>query len=177
MSGITLPAMCLCLTSGAALGVFYLLLKLVRLLLRGGRLCAALMDVVFCLVCGIVAFLCALVVDQGRLRMIQAALQGLGAWGVIVALGPWVSGGARRIRKASAWVWGLLLKPVRAVRRFLQEKRKKRRARRLEKKRQKKQQKQRARQNASKNAGKKPGKKKKVGRKPKKRKKPLEKLT
>lgn len=173
MSGITLPAMCMCLVSGVLLGLFYLLLKLVRLLLQGGRLCIALLDVVFCLTCAVAAFLCALVVDQGRLRLVQAALQGLGTWGAIVALDPLINGIAGRLRRASAWIWGLLMRPVLAARGFLREKRKKRRARRLERKRTK----QLAKRKASQGSRKRPGKKKKVGQKQKKRKKPLEKLT
>lgn len=46
------------------------------------------MDVLFCLVCGATSFLCALAVDQGRLRLFQAVFQGLGAWAAIAGLDP-----------------------------------------------------------------------------------------
>lgn len=99
MMDFTLPVACLCLALGAALGALYLLLKLFRLALGGGKLWEAVSDVIFCLLAAAAAFLCALVVDQGRLRLVQVVLQGLGAWGVIVALEPFASGLGRLLRR------------------------------------------------------------------------------
>lgn len=107
MMDFTLPVACLCLASGAVLGVLYLLLKLFRLMLGGGKLWEAVSDVIFCLLAAAVAFLCALVVDQGRLRLVQMILQGLGAWGVIVALEPFTSSLGRLLRRLGSrlsWV-------------------------------------------------------------------------
>ena len=176
MRDFTLPVACLCLFSGALLGGLYLLMKLVRLLLRGGRLCAALLDVAFCLTAAVVAFLCALVVDKGRLRLVQAFLQALGAWSVVVALDPLVGGIAAWVRKAGAWLRCLLARPFRAVGRFFMAKYGKRRQKRLEKKRAKRRKRPARRRAGPKIAGKAPKKSKKSGVKRKKRKKPLEKL-
>lgn len=113
MNGLSLPAACLCLWTGAALGCLFLLLKLLRLLLRGGRLMTAVMDAAFCLFCAAVAFLCALAVDKGRLRLAQVVLQGLGAWGAIAALDPFVVGLARLVRKIVRRLAAAAGRPVR----------------------------------------------------------------
>ncbi len=47
MTGLTLPAACLCLMTGALLGGLFLFFKLLRGLLYGGRLCAAALDIIF----------------------------------------------------------------------------------------------------------------------------------
>ncbi len=112
MNGWSLPAGCLCLVSGALLGGLFLAIKLLRVLLHSGKLCTALLDVAFCLVCALTAFLCALVVDKGRLRLFQAALQALGAWGVIAALDPFISGVARWLRRTWLWLCAAVRKAV-----------------------------------------------------------------
>ncbi len=93
MTGGTWPIALFCLTSGAALGALFLLCKALRLALGGGKLLTAALDTAFGLVCGAVVFLCALAVDKGRLRLLQAALQALGAWGVVVSLDPLATAG------------------------------------------------------------------------------------
>ena len=67
MTGGLVPAGVFCLAAGAALGCLFLLCKALRLALGLGPWATALVDVLFCLVCGAVSFLCALAVDQGRL--------------------------------------------------------------------------------------------------------------
>ncbi len=112
MTGLTLPAACLCLMTGAMLGGLFLGFKLVRGLLYGGKLCAAVLDVLFCLIWALTAFLCALVIDKGRLRMFQMLLQGLGAWGVISALDPFVNGVTRLVRRAGRRIRRWISRPV-----------------------------------------------------------------
>lgn len=94
-----MPAGCLCLFSGAVLGGLFLAFKLLRLLLRGGKICAAIFDVLFGVICAVVAFLCALAVDKGRLRLFQVVLQLIGAWGAIASLDPLINGGVAWLRK------------------------------------------------------------------------------
>ena len=106
MTGATLPAGCLCLFTGAMLGGVFLGLKLLGLLLRGGRLFTFFSDLLFGLICALTAFVVALAVDSGRLRMFQAALQCLGAWGTIVALDPLLSGFAARLRRVAGRLGG-----------------------------------------------------------------------
>lgn len=182
MTGLTLPTACLCLMTGGALGGLFLLLKLVRGLLRGGRLFAAALDVLFCLIWALTAFLCALVVDKGRLRLFQMVLQVLGAWGAVVALDPFVSGAtalARRIaRRIGAW----LSRPVRFLRRRLGSRLASIKAKRLERRRAIKNRRKKSR--AAYPAGgrgptyrKRPEKSKIYARNKKKPKKPLEKFT
>ena len=88
-----------CLGTGAALGCLLLLFRAARILCRAGKLMTALLDVLYCCLCGAVVFLCALAVDKGRLRLLQVLLQLLGGWAAVTALGPFVSGIALRIKK------------------------------------------------------------------------------
>ncbi len=88
MTGAGAPVVFFCLLTGAALGALFVVLKALRLGLSAGRLLTALLDVLFGIVCGGVVFLSALAVDKGRLRLIQALLQGLGAWAAVTALDP-----------------------------------------------------------------------------------------
>lgn len=112
MTAATWPAAALCLTTGALLGGLFLLLKLLRVLLRGGWLLTAALDLLFCLVCGVTAFLIALVLDKGRLRFFQAALQLLGAWGTVTALDPFITGLSRQIKRLGRFFARKILSPV-----------------------------------------------------------------
>ncbi len=99
MSGQVMAVAFFCLATGAALGCLFLLFRGISLLLGLGRLATGLFDAVFCCLCGGIVFLCALAVDNGHLRLYQAVLQGLGAWCVVVALGPWVRKGSQALKK------------------------------------------------------------------------------
>ena len=112
MSEGILPAACLCLFSGALLGGMFLAFKLLRLLLHGGKLCMAVFDVLLGLACAVTAFLCALALDKGRLRLFQVLLQGLGAWGAVVSLDPLIDGMAAGIRKAGRWLRGFMRRRI-----------------------------------------------------------------
>ena len=112
MNGLSLAAGSFCLCSGAALGCLFLLLKLVRTLLRCGRLATALLDIAFCLFCSAAVFLCALAIDKGRLRLAQAVLQALGAWGAIAALDPLVGGLSLLVQRAARRLAGWARRPV-----------------------------------------------------------------
>lgn len=147
----TLPEASLCLFSGVLLGLAFLAFKLLRVMLGLGRWAAAFLDVLFCLLCALTAFLCALVLDKGRLRLFQAALQLLGGWGAAAALDPLVERAAELIKTVGKKLSGLILKPFK----FLGKKLAK---------------------TSPKRAGK-AAKGKKPGRKRKNPKKPLEKLT
>ncbi len=88
-----------CLATGAALGCLFLLFSAVQLAFHAGKLTCALLDVFYCCLCAAVVFLCALAVDHGRLRLLQAACQLLGGWAAVASLSPFVSGAAKRLRK------------------------------------------------------------------------------
>ena len=77
------------------MGCLFLLFQGVGILLGAKKLGTALLDLVFCCLCGGFVFLCALAVDSGRLRLYQAALQGLGAWAAAASLGPWAAKGGK----------------------------------------------------------------------------------
>lgn len=108
MSGQALPVAVFCLATGAALGCLFLLFQGMSQLLGLKKLGAALVDVLFCCLCGGFVFLCALAVDSGRLRLYQAALQGLGAWCVVAAFGPLAHWGIARLRKIFGKLFSLL---------------------------------------------------------------------
>lgn len=97
-----------CLSTGAALGCLFLLCKVLRLLLRLGKVWTAVMDILFCAFCGMVLFLCALAVDKGRFRLFQAVFQGLGAWCAIEVFDPFVSRAAKLLRSMFCKVHTLL---------------------------------------------------------------------
>lgn len=96
-----------CLGTGAALGCLWLLFQAVRILLRAGKPLTALLDILYCCLCGTAVFLCALAVDHGRLRLFQAALQLLGGWAAVAALGPFVSRAAGALQKIFRRVSGV----------------------------------------------------------------------
>ena len=108
MSGQALPVAVFCLATGAALGCLFLLFQGMSQLLGLKKLGTALVDVLFCCLCGGFVFLCALAVDSGRLRLYQAALQGLGAWCVVAAFGPLARWGIARLRKIFGKLCSLL---------------------------------------------------------------------
>ncbi len=112
MTAASWPAAALCLFSGALLGVFFLFLKLLRVLLRGGRLLTAALDLAFCLTCGLAAFFIALALDRGRLRFFQAGLQLLGGWGAVTALDPFINAVARLIKRANHFFTGRIIRPA-----------------------------------------------------------------
>lgn len=99
-----------CLGTGAALGCLFLLFRALEILLRAGKLLTALLDILFCCLCATVVFLCALAVDKGRLRLFQAALQFLGGWAAVTALGPFVVGLSRQLEKFFCKLSGLFRK-------------------------------------------------------------------
>ena len=88
-----------CLATGAGMGVLYAVLSGVRVLLRAGKWLTAVLDILFCLVCGVVVFLCALAVDKGRLRAYQAGPQLLAGWAAAAALEPFIRGAALKLQK------------------------------------------------------------------------------
>ncbi len=108
MSGQALPLVFFCLATGAAMGCLFLLFQGVGILLGAKKLGTALLDLVFCCLCGGFVFLCALAVDSGRLRLYQAALQGLGAWAAAASLGPWAAKGGKALKKSFWRVSGVL---------------------------------------------------------------------
>lgn len=116
MKGQVFPVLFFCLATGAAMGCLFLLFRGVSLLLGLRRLGTALLDLLCCCLCGAWVFLCALAVDNGRLRLYQAALQGLGAWSAVAALGPFLRRGLALLKKILRGLWGLLDKGGRILR-------------------------------------------------------------
>lgn len=110
MSGGTVRALFFCLATGAALGCLLLLFQAARILLHAGKLLTAVLDVLYCCLCALTVFLCALAVDHGRLRLFQAGFQLLGGWAAVAAFGPFVSGLAKWMRKIFCKVSGLFRK-------------------------------------------------------------------
>lgn len=108
MRGQALPVAVFCLATGAALGCLFLLFRGLSCLLGLKKWAAALLDALFCCLCGGFVFLCALAMDAGRLRLYQAALQALGAWCAVTALGPLWSRCTAALRKTFCRLWGLL---------------------------------------------------------------------
>ncbi|MGI6255340.1 MAG: spore cortex biosynthesis protein YabQ [Acutalibacter sp.] len=108
MSTQALSVVSFCLSTGAALGCLFLLFRMAAWLLGMGKLGTAVLDVLFCCLCGAAVFLCALAVDSGSLRLYQAVLQGAGGWAVVVSLGPWVQRLTLWIRRRFCKVWEVL---------------------------------------------------------------------
>lgn len=80
----------LCLLTGAALGLLYLLCRAVKLAIGFGKIGEAILDILFCAAGAIVFFLVALAMDKGRIRFFQVAFQLAGFTASILALGPFV---------------------------------------------------------------------------------------
>lgn len=99
MSAGIVPALFFCLATGAAMGGLFIAFQVMRLLFGWGKLLTAAADVIFCCLCAVTVFACALAVDHGRLRFIQAAAQLLGGWSVIVVFAPLTGALARRLNK------------------------------------------------------------------------------
>ncbi len=108
MSAQVLGTISFCLSTGAALGCLFLLFRVMAWLLGAGKLGTAVLDFLFCCLCAGAVFLCALAVDSGRLRLYQAALQGAGAWAVVVSLGPWLHRLTRWLQKRFCKLCGVL---------------------------------------------------------------------
>lgn len=78
----------LCVLSGAGLGLFYVLLKMLRILFGIKKIGTAVLDILFFSVAGVVLFLVALAADRGRLRFVQVSLQLIGFLSVLLAVDP-----------------------------------------------------------------------------------------
>ena len=114
-----------CLATGAGLGALYAVFSGVRVLLRAGKGLTAVLDILFCLICGTVVFLCALAVDKGRLRFYQAALQLLGGWSAAAVLTPALCGLAGLWQKIFCRFTGFLQEKFSILRARLRPKQKK----------------------------------------------------
>ena len=115
MKGVTGELLFFCLGTGAALGCLFLLFQAARILCHAGKLGTALLDILYCCLTGTAVFLCALAVDRGRLRLLQVLLQLLGGWAAVTALGPFVSGIARRLEKIFRKISGFFRKKCRIL--------------------------------------------------------------
>lgn len=71
---------------GMALGLFYDILRVLRLTVGAGRLLTGLLDFLFCFVCAAGFFALTLVFCQGQVR--SYGLAGVGLGGVLYAIGP-----------------------------------------------------------------------------------------
>lgn len=112
MSAQVLATVSFCLSTGAALGCLFLLFRVAAWLLGMGKLGTGVLDLLFCCLCGGAVFLCALAVDSGRLRLYQAALQGVGAWAVIAFFGPWARRLALWLPRRFCKLWKVLGRPA-----------------------------------------------------------------
>ena len=108
MTGISvavqLRELLLSVAVGAALGLFYDLLRP----LRRGKLLTALTDLLFC-ACNLLTLLAfALYVGRGRLRIFAVI-------GIVGGMSAWFWIWSAPFRKAQGWLLGLLTKPLRAA--------------------------------------------------------------
>ena len=104
-------ALALCLAAGLLLGLFYDLLRQVRLA-PVPRLLGGLLDLLFWLAAAGLLFSCALALGDGRVRLYMAAGLGLGAALYFFLLSP-------RVRHALALLSRLLGRTIRLVISFL----------------------------------------------------------
>lgn len=118
MSGQGVAVLFFCLATGAALGCLFLLFRGFSALLGFRKWGTALLDLIFCCLCGGMVFLCALAVDKGRLRLYQAGLQALGAWAVVTAFGPWLGKGVERLKRFFEKLSAILVRRVDFLRRL-----------------------------------------------------------
>ena len=107
-------ALALCLTAGVLLGLFYDLLRLVRLA-AVPRLLAGLLDLLFWLAAAGLLFSCALALGDGRVRLYMAAGLFLGAALYFLLLSP----GLRRPLAALSRLLGRLIRLLTAPPRLL----------------------------------------------------------
>lgn len=81
----------LCLVSGVLLGLLFLLMKIVKLALRIGKIGEAVLDILFWAVMAVVFFLLSLAISGGQLRFIQMALSLLGLFAVMLIFDPFIN--------------------------------------------------------------------------------------
>ena len=105
-------ALALCLAAGAALGLFYDLLRLFRRA-PALRLLAGLLDLLFWLAAAGLLFSCALGLGDGRVRLYMAAGLGLGAALYFLLLSPPVRGLLARLSSRLGRLLRLLTAPLR----------------------------------------------------------------
>lgn len=78
MSTIPAETLLLCLVCGVLLGLVFSVLELLRLLFSLGKIAAAVIDVLFCLLAAVVTFLLSLAVSAGHARFFQIACEAIG---------------------------------------------------------------------------------------------------
>lgn len=110
MSGGLLRVFVFCLATGAAMGCLFLLLRVFRIFLCAGKLLTAATDVIFCCVCAVAVFLCALAVDRGRLRLLQVVGQAIGAWAFVTVFEPLFAWAAKRFSRMKSKFHDVLYK-------------------------------------------------------------------
>lgn len=123
----------LCLVSGVLLGLLFLLMKIIKLALRIGKIGEAFMDILFWAVGAVVFFLLALAISGGQLRFVQLALCLMGLFAVLLIFDPFIDMISNKVN--------IILKRVHAFfkkkRQNISRKRRKRKIQKQEKKEQK----------------------------------------
>jgi spore cortex biosynthesis protein YabQ len=107
-------ALALCLAAGVGLGLFYDLLRLLRLA-PAPRLLAGLLDLLFWLAAAGLLFSCALALGDGRVRLYMAAGLALGAALYFLLLSPPVRRVLAGLARLSGRILRLLTAPVRLL--------------------------------------------------------------
>jgi len=80
-----------CLVNGTFIGLFYIVLRIIKTIFCMRKIGEAVLDILFCAVSTVMVFLCAYAVDMGRLRFIQVALQIIGVFSVFLVINPVVT--------------------------------------------------------------------------------------
>ena len=80
-----------CLVSGAFIGLFHIILKIIKTIFAMRKIGETVLDILFCALSAVIVFLCAYAIDMGRLRFVQAALQIIGVFSVFLVINPIVN--------------------------------------------------------------------------------------
>jgi len=100
---------------GLGMGAFYDLLRFIRMLLSGGRLLQALLDVLFCLICLCGFFLFVLARGEGELRFFIPGGMGAGMVLYFMALSPVIIQLYSKIAYGFRWLIAFLIRMVRTI--------------------------------------------------------------
>ncbi len=105
----------LLLIAGVLWGLLFLAFKIFRTLLGFGKIAEAIFDFILCLIAAVGIFICALVIDSGRVRFFQLFLHAVGAVSIIMALGPFVQVISAKIRRMIVKIKNWFLNPVKKI--------------------------------------------------------------
>jgi len=123
----------LCLVSGVLLGLLFLLMKIVKLALRIGKVGEAVFDILFWAVMAVVFFLLSLAISGGQLRFVQLALSLIGLFAILLIFDPFIDLISNKVNIILKRVFAFFKRRRQYFSRKKRERKKRRRKKRIKK--------------------------------------------